>query len=43
MIAEKVYTLLKQLITLGSDADWNGSGYTASLIVERLSIIGINN
>jgi PmbA protein len=38
MVAGNVYTVLKQLVALGSDADWNGSCYTPSLIVEGLSI-----
>ncbi|GAX34403.1 TldD/PmbA family protein [Nodularia sp. NIES-3585] len=40
MVAGNVYTVLKQLVALGSDADWNGSCYTPSLIVEGLSITG---
>ncbi len=40
MVAGNVYTVLKQLVALGSDADWNGSCYTPSLIVEGLSTIG---
>jgi PmbA protein len=43
MVAGNVYTVLKQLITLGGDADWNGSCYTPSLIVEGLSVIGRNS
>jgi PmbA protein len=38
MVAGNVYTALKQLVALGGDADWNGSCYTPSLIVEGLSI-----
>ncbi|GJD19588.1 peptidase U62, modulator of DNA gyrase [Rivularia sp. IAM M-261] len=38
MVAGNVYTALKQLIALGNDADWNGSCYTPSLIVEGLSV-----
>jgi PmbA protein len=38
MVAGNVYTVLKQLVALGSDADWNGSCYTPSLIVEGLSV-----
>lgn len=38
MVAGNVYTVLKQIIALGNDADWNGSCYTPSLIVEGLSI-----
>lgn len=37
MVAGNIYTALKQLVALGSDADWNGSCYTPSLIVEGLS------
>lgn len=37
MVAGNVYTALKQLVKLGNDADWNGSCYTPSLIVEGLS------
>jgi PmbA protein len=43
MVAGNVYTALKQLVKLGSDADWNGSCYTPSLIVEGLSITGKQN
>ncbi|PMB00699.1 peptidase C69 [Fischerella thermalis CCMEE 5268] len=43
MVAGNVYTALKQLAKLGSDADWNGSCYTPSLIVEGLSTTGRNN
>lgn len=40
MVAGNVYTALKQLVELGGDADWNGSCYTPSLIVEGLSVTG---
>jgi PmbA protein len=43
MVAGNVYTALKQLVKLGNDADWNGSCYTPSLIVEGLSTTGRNN
>ncbi|HLO84045.1 MAG TPA: TldD/PmbA family protein [Nostocaceae cyanobacterium] len=43
MVAGNVYTALKQLVKLGSDADWNGSCYTPSLIVEGLSTTGKQN
>lgn len=43
MVAGNVYTALKQVVQLGGDADWNGSCYTPSLIVEGLSITGKNN
>ncbi|QLE58705.1 TldD/PmbA family protein [Nostoc sp. TCL26-01] len=42
MVAGNVYTALRQ-IKLGDDADWNGSCYTPSLIVEGLSTTGKNN
>lgn len=40
MVAGNVYTALKNLIELGGDAEWNGSCYTPSLIVEGLSVTG---
>lgn len=40
MVAGNVYTALKKLVDLGSDADWNGSCHTPSLVVEGLSITG---
>jgi PmbA protein len=40
MVSGNVYTALKQLIALGGDADWNGSCYTPSLIVDGLSVTG---
>jgi PmbA protein len=43
MVAGNVYSALKQLVGLGDDADWNGSCYTPSLVVEGLSIISKNN
>ncbi|MFN6559143.1 MAG: TldD/PmbA family protein [Nostoc sp. ChiSLP01] len=43
MVAGNVYAALKQLVTLGNDADWNGSCYTPSLIVEGLSTTGRSN
>lgn len=42
MVAGNVYTALKQLVELGSDAEWNGSCYTPSVIVEGLSVTGRN-
>ena len=42
MVAGNVYTALKNLVELGGDADWNGSCYTPSLIVEGLSVTGRN-
>lgn len=43
MVAGNVYTALKQLVALGGDADWNGSCYTPSVIVEGLSTTGRRN
>ncbi len=43
MVAGNVYTALKQVMQLGDDADWNGSCYTPSLIVEGLSTTGRNH
>lgn len=40
MVAGNVYTALKNLVELGSDAEWNGSCYTPSIIVEGLSVTG---
>lgn len=40
MVAGNVYTALKQLVEVGGDADWNGSCYTPSVIVEGLSVTG---
>jgi PmbA protein len=40
MVAGNVYTALKNLVELGSDAEWNGSCYTPSVIVEGLSVTG---
>ncbi|MBW4577786.1 MAG: TldD/PmbA family protein [Aphanothece sp. CMT-3BRIN-NPC111] len=40
MVSGNVYTALKQLAALGSDADWNGACYTPSLVVEGLSVTG---
>lgn len=42
MVAGNIYTALKQIVKLGGDADWNGSCYTPSLIVEGLSTTGKN-
>jgi len=39
MVSGNVYTALKQVV-VGADADWNGSCYTPSLIVEGLSVTG---
>jgi len=43
MVAGNIYNALKQVVKLGSDADWNGACYTPSLIVEELSITGKDN
>lgn len=40
MVSGNVYTALNQLIDIGNDADWNGSCYTPSVIVEGLSVTG---
>jgi PmbA protein len=40
MVAGSVYTALKNVIALGSDADWNGSCYTPSILVEGPSTTG---
>lgn len=40
MVAGSIYTALKNVVELGSDAEWNGSCYTPSIIVEGLSITG---
>lgn len=39
-IAGNVYQILKQIVALGSDAIWNGSCFTPSLIVEGISVVG---
>ncbi len=38
MVAGNIYTALKNSVELGSDADWNGSCYTPSVLLEGLSI-----
>lgn len=43
MISGNIYTALKQVVKLGGDADWNGSCYTPSLIVNGLSTTGKNH
>jgi PmbA protein len=40
MVAGNVYTALKNLIEIGGDAEWNGSCYTPSIVVEGLSVTG---
>jgi Predicted Zn-dependent proteases and their inactivated homologs len=42
MVAGNVYNVLKQLVELGGDAEWNGSCHTPSVIVEGLSVTGKN-
>lgn len=42
MVAGNVYSVLKQLVELGGDPEWNGSCYTPSVIVEGLSVTGKN-
>ncbi len=43
MVSGNIYTALKQVVKLGGDADWNGSCYTPSLIVDGLSITTKNH
>ncbi|PSN10348.1 peptidase C69 [filamentous cyanobacterium CCT1] len=38
MVAGNVYSALKDSVELGSDADWNGSCYTPSVLLDGLSI-----
>ncbi len=38
-IAGNVYTILKEIVTLGGDRIWSGSCYTPSVIVEGLSVV----
>jgi PmbA protein len=40
MVAGNVYTILKQILALGSDRQWNGSCYTPSVIVDGVSVVG---
>jgi PmbA protein len=40
MVSGNVYTALKQVMALGSDADWNGSCRTPSVLVDGLSVTG---
>jgi len=42
MVAGNVYSVLKQLVELGGDSEWNGSFHTPSVIVEGLSVTGKN-
>ncbi|WP_019508149.1 TldD/PmbA family protein [Pleurocapsa sp. PCC 7319] len=39
-IAGNVYQILQQVIAVGKDANWNGSCFTPSLIVEGISVVG---
>ncbi len=38
MVAGNIYAALKDNVELGSDADWNGSCYTPSVLLDGLSI-----
>ena len=40
MVAGNAYTALNNLIALGSDADWQGSTYSPSVVVNGLSVAG---
>lgn len=40
MVAGNVYTILKQILALGSDRQWNGSCYTPSVLVDGISVVG---
>ncbi|MEB3311440.1 MAG: TldD/PmbA family protein [Snowella sp.] len=40
MVAGNVYTVLKQILALGSDRQWNGSCFTPSVLVEGISVVG---
>ncbi|HIK32317.1 MAG TPA: TldD/PmbA family protein [Oscillatoriales cyanobacterium M59_W2019_021] len=40
MVSGNVYTALKEVAHLAGDAEWNGSCYTPSAIVEGLSVTG---
>ena len=42
MVAGNVYSVLKQLVELGGDSEWNGSCHTPYVIVEGLSVTGKN-
>lgn len=43
MVAGNVYTALKNVVEIGSDAVWSGECYTPSIVVEGLSVIGRGN
>ncbi|HAG85304.1 MAG TPA: peptidase C69 [Cyanobacteria bacterium UBA12227] len=38
MVAGNVYSVLKQVVAVGDDAEWNGPCYTPSLIIDGLSV-----
>ena len=40
MVAGNVYTVLKQILALGSDRQWNGSCYTPSVLLDGVSVVG---
>ena len=40
MVAGNVYTILKQILALSSDRQWNGSCYTPSVLVDGVSVVG---
>jgi PmbA protein len=40
MVAGNVYTILKQILALGSDRQWNGSCYTPSVLLDGVSVVG---
>ncbi len=40
MIAGNVYTILQQILAVGSDRQWNGSCYTPSVLVDGVSVVG---
>jgi PmbA protein len=40
MISGNVYNVLKEVIALGADNDWNGGIFTPSLIVDGISVTG---
>ncbi len=40
MVAGNVYTILKQILALGSDRQWNGSCFTPSVLVDGVSVVG---
>ena len=39
MVAGNVYTVLNSPLELASDADWNGSCYTPSVLLDHLSVV----